>query len=128
MWIPALSTCGLLALPPARMSNEDPAEQTVENGSPSQQGWAPCVTQALLMTAFSIQGCRRKEVLPQAKDVSLLQPARSSERLWQQGRGRIKVGDVAAGPGWVAKAVSLCREIRLISGFFLLGKATHTHR
>lgn len=79
------------------------------------------------MTAFSIQGCRRKEVLPQAKDVSLLQPARSSERLWQQGHGRMKVGEMAAGPGWGAKAVSLCLEIRPISGFFPTGESNpHT--
>lgn len=80
------------------------------------------------MTALSIQGCRRKEVLPRAKDVSLLQPARSSERSWQQEHGRMKVGEMAAGPSWAAKAASFCLEIRLISGFFLLGKAPCTHR
>lgn len=39
----------------------------------------------------------------------------------------MKAGEMTAGPGWVSKAVSLCLEIRLISGFLLLGKI-ETHR
>ena len=38
----------------------------------------------------------------------------------------MKVGEMAAGPGWASKAVTLCLEIRLISVFFYWG--THpTH-
>lgn len=83
-------------------------EKTLENSCPSQQGWAPRVAQAPLITALSIPGCRGKSntkpKMSQQQNQVRDYNSRSMEE-WRLGRS-------------ASKTIWLCLEITFSRVFF----------